>query len=125
MPAWLTVRVALYVAGAIAVILALAWLYSAITAKPKAEARLATNQAQAASQSGSDAVNVVGKAGEREAASDDLSRSNEKDIRNAQGSDAPVAAPARDAGIAALCRRAAYHDDARCVRLRNGGPDPR
>lgn len=98
----------------IAILAALWWLYSAITAKPEAEARLGRNQADAASESGSDAVNTVGKAGDREAASDALTRSNDQEIRNAEGSDAKVATPARDAGLAALCRRAAYRNDPRC-----------
>lgn len=116
MPAWLTLKVAGYIVTALAVIGALWWLYSAITANPKAEARLSRNQAQAASESGSDAVNVVGAAGEREAASDALTRSNEADIRNAPGSADPVSAEARAAGITALCKRAAYRNDPRCAK---------
>jgi hypothetical protein len=103
----------------VAAVLALGALYGAITAKPKAEARLATNQVQAAQQNGADAVNVVGQAGEREAASDDLTRSNDKEIRNAQGADAPVAAAARNAGLASLCRRASYQRDPKCVQYAN------
>lgn len=100
--------------GAIVLILVLSWAWNAIRADAEAEARLGKNQAEAASQSGSDAVNTVGKAGEREAESDALTRDNERSIRDAEGSDAKVATPARDAGLAALCRRAAYHDDPRC-----------
>jgi hypothetical protein len=114
MPVWLTLRMALYIGGALAVIAALFWLYSAITASPKAEARLGRNQATAAQESGSDAVNTVGAAGDREAASNDLTRSNDRDIRNAPGAAAPVSAEARSAGLSALCKRAAYKDDPRC-----------
>lgn len=117
-PAWLTLRVALYLAGALAALALLCWLYAAITASPKAEARLGRNTTEAAQESGSDAVNTVGEAGDREAASEDLTRSNEKAIRDAEGADAAVAAPARDAGLQALCRRAAYRDSPRCVGLR-------
>lgn len=102
--------------GAIALILAAWWAYSALTRDARTEARLGRNQATAASQAGSEAVNTIGKAGEREAESADLTRSNEKAIRDAKGSDAQVAAPARDAGLQALCRRAAYRADPRCVR---------
>jgi hypothetical protein len=109
-------KLLLYIGGALAVVAALWWLYSAITANPKAEARLSRNQAQAASQSGSAAVNTIGKAGEREAAAADLTRSNEASIRNAPGAADPVSAEARSAGISALCKRAAYKDDPRCVR---------
>jgi hypothetical protein len=110
------VRPLLYLAGVIAACLALWWLYSAWTANPKAEARLSRNQAAAAAESGSDAVNVVGEAGEREAASDALTRENEVDIRKAPGAADPVSAEARGAGLAALCRREAYRGDPRCVR---------
>lgn len=105
-----------WLVAAILVLLALWWLYSAITANPKAEARLSRNQAQAASESGSDAVNTVGRAADREAASNELTRTNEQDIRNAPGSDAAVSAEARAAGIRALCKRAAFKDDPRCVK---------
>lgn len=110
-------------AGARAIMFALAALfvlaviiggYNAITAKPKAEARLGRNTTEAASASGRDAVNTVGAAGEREAAADAVTRSNDKDIRNAQGADAAVADPARDAGLRGLCKRQAYRSDPRC-----------
>lgn len=115
MPAWFTLKLAGYILAALAVILALVWLYSAITANPKAEARLGRNQAEAAAESGSDAVNTVGAAGDREAAIDALTRDNDRSIRDAEGSDVPVAAPARDAGLDALCRRAAYRNSLRCL----------
>lgn len=106
----------IWAAIAVAVILAL-WLgYRALTADSRTEARLARNQAEAVSQSGSDAVNTVGAAGDREAASDALTRDNEAAIRNAPGSDAAVSAEARAAGMGALCRRAAYKDDPRCAK---------
>ncbi len=120
-PAWLTAKLAIRLLAAIALLLALWWLYSAITAKPKAEAALARNQAEAALESGSDAVSTVGKAADREAASEALTRSNEKDIRNAQGADAPVADPARDAGLRSLCRRPSYSGNPKCVQF----ADPR
>lgn len=104
---------------ALLIVLAGWWLYGSITAKPKAEARLGRNQAEAAQQSGADAVNAIGSAGEREAASNDLTRTNEQEIRNAQGADATVAAPARDAGLRALCRRSSYQRDPKCLQLAN------
>lgn len=116
MPAWLTLRVAMYLGAAIAALAALWWLYSAITANPRAEARLARNQAEAASQSGADAANTVAAAGAREADSGELTRTNEQEIRNAPGANTPVSAEASAAGMAALCRRAAYRNDPRCVR---------
>ncbi len=102
-------------------VLAVVALYSFVTANPKAEAKLGRNTTEAASQSGQDAVNTVGAAGEREAASDALTRSNEKDIRNAEGANAPVAAPARDAGLRGLCQRRSYNRDPKCLQF----TDPR
>lgn len=101
--------------------LAVWWLYSTWTGKPKAEAKLRGNQVEAAQASGKDAVNTVGEAGKRESASADLDRTNEGEIRNAEGADAAVAAPVRDAGLRSLCRRASYRNDPRCVQR----PDPR
>lgn len=101
--------------GAIIVLLALWWVWSAIRANPEAEARLSRNQAEAALESGTDAVNTVGAAAARETAAADLTRENERMIRDAEGSDAPITAAARDAGLDALCKRAAYRDSLRCL----------
>lgn len=117
----LTLRLAAVILAAVAALAAAWWVYSALTANPKAEARLSRNQAQAASESGSDAVNTVGAAGDREAASDALTRSNERTIRNAEGADAAVAAPARDAGLRSLCQRRAYRGKPECLQY----ADPR
>ena len=115
-PAWLTAQVLLRLGVAVAIMLALWGGYRLLTANPKAEANLARNQTEAAAESGSEAVNTVGKAADREAASDALTRDNERTIRDAEGSDATVAAPARDAGLASLCKRRAYSRDPRCVQ---------
>lgn len=100
-----------------AVIAALIWLYNFVTAAPKAEAELAGNQVEAVQRSAEDAIDTVGAAGERETASEALTRSNDKEIRNAQGADAPVAAPVRDAGLASLCRRSSHSRDPKCVQF--------
>lgn len=99
--------------------LVLLWGYNFITAKPKAEAALAKNQVEAVQRSAEDAIKVVGKAQEREAASADLTQSNDKEIRNAQGADAQVDPAVRDAGLRSLCRRASYRGDPKCLRLVN------
>lgn len=80
------------------------------------ETKLATGQAGAALQSGTDAANTVGNRMDADASTDRVTAENEATIRSADGASAPVAAPARDAGIAALCRRAAYKDTDRCKR---------
>lgn len=111
-----------------ALLLALWWLVSSLIGgnRAKVEARLNKNQAAAAVESGKDAVETVGKAAEREAAGDALSRDNERTIRDAEGADTKVAPPANDAGLAALCRRAAYRDSPACLgRLRDRAADHR
>ena len=82
-----------------------------------ARARLGEEAAKASSKSGEDAVATVGAAARREAQSSDLTRTNEQEIRNAQGADVRLDPAVRDAGLGGLCRRAAYRDDERC-RLR-------
>ena len=82
-----------------------------------ARARLGEETARSAGASGQDAVATVGAAARREAGSADLTRTNELEIRNAQGADVPVDPAVRDAGLGGLCRRPAYRDTERC-RLR-------
>jgi hypothetical protein len=82
-----------------------------------ARARLGEESARSASRNGEDAVATVGAAARRETQSADLTRTNEQEIRNAQGADVPVDPAVRDAGLDGLCRRPAYRDDERC-RLR-------
>jgi hypothetical protein len=79
-----------------------------------AQSRLEASQAQAASNSAGDAVNTVAASGASERASEDLTRTNEQQIRAAPGANDKVNPAARDAGIAALCRRQAYRNNPRC-----------
>jgi ABC-type protease/lipase transport system fused ATPase/permease subunit len=81
-----------------------------------AQTRVERSQAEAAANSAADAIGTVAASGEAERASEDLTRINEQQIRAAEGSNAAVNPAARDAGIAALCRRQAYRDDPRCKR---------
>lgn len=81
-----------------------------------AQAHVERSQAGAASNSAADAIGTVARSGESEAASEALTRANERDIRNAQGSSDKVNPAARDAGIAALCKRSAYANDPRCKK---------
>ncbi len=80
------------------------------------QARVERSQAEAASNSAADAIGTVAASGEREAASEGLSRDNEREIRAAEGAAASVNPKVRDAGIAALCRRDSYANDPRCRR---------
>jgi len=100
-------------------ILAAWWLVSALTggSRAKIEAKLGKNQVEAATQSGSDAVNTVGAQGANEDAIDALTRRNDDAIRNAEGAGAPVAGGVNDAGLRALCQRAAYRERPQCLQF--------
>lgn len=82
----------------------------------KVSEKLATGQAGASLQSGQDAVGTVGNRMDADAATDALTRTNDDAIRNAEGADAPVAAPVRNAGLASLCRRPSARRDPKCVQ---------
>ena len=82
-----------------------------------AEKRVEQAQTSATVESARDAIATQGAVGETQAAGEELTRTNEKDIRNAKGADAAVDPAVRDAGLASLCRRAAYRASERCLRL--------
>jgi hypothetical protein len=81
-----------------------------------AQSRVDSAQGEAASNSAADAIGTVQRSGEASAASEELTRSNERDIRGAEGANDKVNPAVRDAGIAALCKRQAYAHDPRCHR---------
>jgi hypothetical protein len=83
-----------------------------------AQSRLERAQGDARANSAADAVSTVAASGEAAAASEAQTRANEKDIRDAEGSTAPVNPAVRDAGLRALCVRAAYRDSERCRLFR-------
>lgn len=83
-----------------------------------AQARVDNAQAQAAQESAKDAIGTVARSGEAAAASEDLTRSNERDIRAAEGANEQVKAPVGTAGRRALCQRNAYRDDPKCKVFR-------
>lgn len=78
------------------------------------QGRVDQGQAGAASESANDAIGTVSEAGKREAASEGLTRANERDIRGADGAGDQMKPGVANAGRAALCKRAAYRDDPRC-----------
>jgi len=82
----------------------------------KVGTKLATGQAGASLKSGADAVDTAGKVQGNEIAADAITRENDDAIHKAEGAGAPVAAPVRNAGLASLCRRAAYRGDPKCVQ---------
>jgi len=81
-----------------------------------AEASLATEAGKAGAASGSDAVNSVGGAAARDAATDMTTMENADAIQNADGADAPVNPSVRDAGFAGLCKRTAYRCTEQCLQ---------
>lgn len=109
-----------FVAGVIVLLLAVAaGLFVRSCDKRRSQAaqsRVERSQAEAQSNSAADAIGTVQRSGESAAASEELTRSNEQQIRAAEGANDRVNPAVRDAGIAALCRRKAYANDPRCRR---------
>lgn len=83
-----------------------------------AENDLNKGQQGALTNSAADAVNTQGAANARERESEDLTRSNAREIHNAKGADAAVDPDLNAAGLRAQCRRAAYRDTERCRMFR-------
>jgi Tfp pilus assembly protein PilW len=79
-----------------------------------AQERVEEGQANAASNSAADAIGTVAGAGDREAASEDLTRSNTRDIMNADGAKDPINPGLNAAGRRALCQREAYKNRPEC-----------
>jgi hypothetical protein len=111
-------RVIATVVGAVLLIAGLSLLVHQcdVRRSKAAQSRVERSQAAAASNSAADAVGTVAASGEAAAASEDLTRANERDIRGAQGSSDKVNPAARDAGLTALCKRPSYKDDPRCKK---------
>ncbi len=83
-----------------------------------AHARLDAEQGKAASDSAGDAIGTVAASGEAAAASEELTRTNERDIKAALGADVKVTPQVQAAGLRALCQRKAYADAPRCAPYR-------
>lgn len=84
------------------------------SAQRAAENDLHKGQQGALTNSAADAVNTQAAANDRERASEDQTRTNEREIRHAKGADTAVDPAVHDAGLRALCTRAAYRDTERC-----------
>ena len=78
-----------------------------LTAQTKVDAA----QHNALATSAGEAIATQGNVATNAAASEDLSRSNEQDIRHAKGADQAIDPAARDAGFASLCKRAAFRNN--------------
>lgn len=82
----------------------------------KTEARLSENQAEAAMESGTDAVETVGRTIEYERHIDYVTRENERAISEAPGADAPVNPDLDNLARQRLCQRAAYSEHPDCLQ---------
>jgi len=95
---------------------------SCVNAKREAATlRVQGEQLKAGANSAADAIATQGQVNQREREGDDLTRANEKEIRDAPGADARVDDRATAAGLDSLCRRPLYRDTERC-RLRAAPP---
>lgn len=75
-----------------------------------AQSKVDRSQAEAAHTSAADAVNTAGGVAANQMASEDLTRANDREIRNAKGAEAGVDPAVRDAGFASLCRRPSFRN---------------
>jgi hypothetical protein len=80
----------------------------------EAQSRVDKAQTGAVIESGMDASNVQAGIAANDTATADIGRQNEKEIRDAKGSDAAIDPDAHAAGLRALCRRAAYRNRPEC-----------
>lgn len=104
------------IAGGVLLILAIGlFVHSCDQRRNKAaQSRVERSQAEAASNSAADAINAVTGVGSNQAASEELGRANERDIRAAEGAGEHVGAGVNVAGRKALCKRQAYRNDPKC-----------
>lgn len=86
-----------------------------------AQSKVDRGQAGAARESAQEAIKTQGEVNKRGDASEDLTRTNEEEIRNAKGADQAVDPGVSAAGRNSLCRRAAYSNHPSC---RVQQPDP-
>lgn len=85
----------------------------------KTAEKVAQGQAQAAQQSGKDAVDTVGKRAAEKAEADKITKENADAIDQAEGSRDAVNPAVRDAGLRSLCRRPEYRRNPKCVQYAN------
>lgn len=116
----ITKRIIAYIAGGLILIAVISFgLYQCDKRRSgAAQSRVDAGQAGAASNSAADAIGTVARSGEAEAASESLTRDNERDIRAAPGAGDRVNAGVQGAGLQALCRRDAYRNTERCKIFR-------
>lgn len=110
------VRTMMLLAGIIALMLLAATVPGCLSKwrSERAQSRVDASQAEAAQDSAKGAIETVAASGERERASDDLTRDNAREIRAAPGAGERVNSGVDLAGRRALCRRPAYANDPKC-----------
>ena len=108
---WLLIAIALAVG-------AVWWMVSSLTSGKAAEVKadLAENQAGAAFESGTDAVETVGRTIEYERHVDYITKETERVIREAPGADALVDPRLDSIARDRLCQRAAYSQHPDCLQ---------
>lgn len=113
-------RLVALVVGALVLIAAIGFGVSQCSKRRSeaAQSRVERSQADAASNSATDAIGTVSAAGTRETASEDLTRSNEREIRSADGAAERVKPGVDYAGRKALCSREAYRASEGCKIFR-------
>jgi hypothetical protein len=106
----LSARVIVIVVGVLLIVGVLLWGPAACQKIRSLGAQSKIDQAQggAFQNSASDAVTTQGDTNKRETESEATTRSNEKDIRNAEGANDAVNPAVRDAGFASLCKRPSF-----------------
>lgn len=108
----------IWIAAATAlIVLAVWWVISSLTSgqTAKTQARLGTNQTEAALASGTDAVQSVGRTVEYERRVDVITRETERVIREAPGADAPVDPDLDRIARERLCQRTTYIEHPDCL----------
>lgn len=80
------------------------------------EKRVERAQSGATVESAKDAIATQGAAQERETASEELTKTNEKEIRHAEGANEPLPGAVTAAGRDSLCRRASYRSSKYCLQ---------
>ena len=108
--------IVLRVAGALLLVLLIVLAVNTCQKKNTLEAQSKMDKAQtgAVIESSKDASNVQATVAANDAATADVSRQNEKEIRDAKGADAVVDPAVLAARLNSLCRRAAYRNDPAC-----------
>jgi FtsZ-interacting cell division protein ZipA len=112
MIAGLSTRIIAMIVGAVLLLGIIAFgVHSCDQRRSKAaQSRVNDAQSGAFQNSAGDAVATQGAVNQRTSDSEATTRSNERDIRNAQGADDAVNSGVRDAGFTSLCKRPSFRN---------------